>query len=222
MLKVHEIFQTIQGEGYDTGVPVIFIRLYGCNLKCSYCDQDQSGVTPREVTVGDIVGYLDKCNTNAIKNICITGGEPLMQEDTNFLIDILVEYGYNVSVETNGAILLRENREDRERKFKYVMDLKTPSSGMEKMNCLENLNRLTSQDEIKCVVADDTDLIYVKEVLLNAHNCSAKILISPMFDENDKPVIDGKTLCKTILNDPFLVMKNVRVQLQIHKILGFK
>lgn len=222
MLKVHEIFETIQGEGYDTGIPVIFIRLFGCNLKCPYCDQDQSDVTPREVTVGDIIEYLDKCNTNAIKNICITGGEPLMQEDINFLIDILVEYGYNVSVETNGSILLREIRKDRERKFKYVMDLKTPSSNMEKMNCLENLNRLTSQDEIKCVVANDIDLIYVKEVLVNAPNCSAKILISPMFDKNDKPVIDGKTLCKTILNDPFLVRKNVRVQLQIHKILGFK
>lgn len=208
MLTIHEIFRTIQGEGYDTGLPCTFIRLYGCNLKCVYCDQPQKLGDARKMTIEEIIEEVEKLQ---VKNICITGGEPLKQGNVYSLINHLVALGYNVSIETNGSVPLRV---EENRKYKYVMDVKCPSSRVEKSNRLENLAKLTENDEVKFVIADKSDYYYMRTVL-EVNPTKAKVLLSPMFDSNLKQTI-GKDLSEWVLEDNL----DVRIQIQMHKILG--
>lgn len=209
MLRVHEIFSTIQGEGYDTGLPCTFVRLFGCNVKCSYCDQPQYPCDLKRMTPANVVSEVRKLRVN---NVCITGGEPLMQEEIFVVIYELVALGYNVSIETNGTIPLEDY--SNKRSYKYVMDVKCPSSGIADKNYLANLNELHTTDEVKFVIADREDYDFMKGII-NKYPTRAKILLSPMFDVNQKQEI-GKDLCKWVLEDRL----NVRIQIQIHKVLG--
>ena len=208
MLVIHEIFRTIQGEGYDTGIPCTFIRLFGCKLKCAYCDQPQKSEDARQMSIEEIMEIVDALG---VKNICITGGEPLQQENVYNLIDQLVLFGYNVSIETNGSILVRDTKD---RQYKYVLDIKCPSSREDKSNRFENLHRLNENDEVKFVIADKSDYYYMRAVL-EVNPTKAKVLLSPMFDHNLKQTI-GKDLCDWVLDDNL----DVRIQIQLHKILG--
>lgn len=208
MLAVHEIFTTIQGEGYDTGIPCTFIRLFGCNINCIYCDQPQNKEDMKKMSVEQIIEEVEKLGIN---NICVTGGEPLAQKNCYLLIENLDRLGYNVSVETNGSIFIPYNSV---RDYKYVMDVKLPSSKMDNHNILTNLTRLTSKDEVKFVIADREDYECMLQVL-DVLPTKAKILLSPMFDPNQKQTI-GKDLCKWMLEDKL----DARISVQMHKILG--
>ena len=208
MLRIHEIFSTIQGEGYDTGIPCTFVRLFGCNVKCTYCDQPQCKSDLKKMSVGKVV---DEIRRLRIKNVCITGGEPFIQEEVYTLIYELVSLGYAVSIETNGTV---EIPDTVRRSYKYVMDVKCPSSGVHHKNLLNNLKVLHPSDEVKFVIANEEDYNYMKTVL-RQYPTHAKILLSPMFDVNLKQTI-GKDLCDWVLRDKL----DVRIQIQMHKVLG--
>lgn len=212
MLYYDEIFASIQGESSDSGKPCIFIRLFGCPVGCCYCDQPQDPKQKKRISIESIVNKVIKFK--GIKNICITGGEPLIYEDVLPLTWELMSMDYKVSIETSGCIPLPKC--NYRRSYKYVMDIKCPSSGVEHKNVFENLIHLQSNDEVKFVIADIVDYEYMKEVL-KKYPTSASILLSPMFNRVNKPVI-GDELVQWVLEDKL----NVRIQIQLHKILGVK
>lgn len=204
-----EVFQSIQGESKDSGIPCTFVRLFGCNVHCTYCDQPQK--VKKKISVRNLV---EKVRKFANEHVCITGGEPLIQEDVYPLIYELMSYGYKVSIETNGCVPIEDCT--YQRSFRYVMDVKCPSSGVSHRNIYDNLIHLQSNDEVKFVIADRKDYVFMKSVL-RSYPTSASILVSPMFDQNLKAVI-GKELVDWILEDKL----KVRIQLQIHKLLDVK
>lgn len=211
MLFYHEIFCSIQGEGYDTGLPTVFVRLYGCNLKCTYCDQPQKPSDSKRISVGKIVSEVR--SYRGVKNVCITGGEPLNQPEVYALIYELQTLHYKVSIETNGSVPIEDVKYVRS--YKYVMDIKTPSSGESHRNYYPNMKILHSNDEVKFVVANREDYDFMKEVL-RKYPTRAKVLVSPMFNTLLKPVI-GNELIDWLLEDG---LGDIKVQLQIHKFLG--
>ena len=210
MLFYDEIFCSIQGESTDSGLPCIFIRLFGCPVGCSYCDQPQKIEQKKRTSIGSIVNKVVKFR--GVKNVCITGGEPLIYDDVLPLVWELLSMDYRVSIETSGCVPIQDL--GYRRSYKYIMDIKCPSSGVEHKNIFDNLIKLQTNDEVKFVIADRNDYEYMKKVL-KKYPTSASILVSPMFDKNQKAVI-GKELVEWILEDRL----NVRVQIQLHKILG--
>lgn len=205
---IHEIFTSINGETSYSGEPTTFVRLFGCNVQCTYCDQPQTKKDRKKMCVKKVV---DEVRKRMVTNVCITGGEPLLQDEVYQVIYELCDLGYNVIVETNGTIPIDDYSR---RSYHFIMDVKTPSSGVEHLNQYSNLEVLLPNDEVKFVIADRKDYEYMKRVLKN-YSTSAKILVSPMFDKDLKPVI-GKELIDWILEDKL----NVKVQIQIHKVLG--
>lgn len=214
MLRVHEIFDTIQGEGYDTGLPCTFVRLYGCSVGCSFCDQPQHINETRKMTIDEIVAEVESIG---IKYICVTGGEPLEQKEALDMIKTLADKGYKVTVETSGVVPLVL---DDTRNFKYVMDVKCISSGVYNKNDYSNLAKLRETDEVKFVIADRFDYNFAKNVLKTSPT-KAKVLLSPMFDPNLKQHV-GTDLCKWLVEDNKKERFSARIQLQIHKILNVK
>ena len=212
MIFYDEIFCSIQGESSDSGLPCIFIRLFGCPVGCSYCDQPQKLSQKKRISVDNILKQVFKFK--GVKNICITGGEPLIYEEVIPLTQELMRNGYKVSIETSGCVPIEDA--GYRRSFKYVMDIKCPSSGVSHKNIFENLLKLQFNDEVKFVIADREDYEYMKKVL-KKHPTSASILVSPMFDKDWKAVI-GSELVDWIIEDRL----NVRVQIQLHKILNVK
>lgn len=210
MLFYDEIFLSIQGESSDSGKPCVFVRLFGCPIGCSYCDQPQDIKNKKKISIGNVVSKIIKFK--GVKNVCITGGEPLIYPETLPLVWELLSMRYNVSIETSGCIPI--DKDTYRRSYKYVMDIKTPSSGVEKKNIYENLLHLQSGDEVKYVIADRKDYDFMKGVL-KKYPTLASILVSPMFDKDNNPVI-GKDLVDWVLKDGL----DVRVQIQLHKILG--
>jgi 7-carboxy-7-deazaguanine synthase len=211
MLYYSEIFSSIQGEGLDTGLPTIFVRLYGCNVGCSYCDTVQTPKDRKRISLDNIVKEVTKYK---IPNVCITGGEPLLQPDVYPLIYELQDLGYKVSVETSGCVKIEED--NYRRSFKYVMDVKCPSSGVSQKNKLDNLSVLHANDEVKFVIGDREDYLFARKIL-RSYPTQAKILFSPVFKDG-APVL-GSELVDWILEDCLFY---VRIQLQIHKYLNIK
>ena len=212
MIYLDEVFVSIQGESTDAGLPCVFVRLFGCNVKCNYCDQPQEACNRKRVSVGNLIQMIKK---HRVPYVCITGGEPLIQDDIYPVIYELVSEGYKVSIETNGCVPIDPCTYNRS--FKYVMDVKCPSSGVSNKNVLSNLGNLLPQDEVKFVIADENDYKFAKRIL-RSYPTSAKILFSPMFDDNGKPVISQK-LINWIIKDRLYYVK---VQIQMHKCLGVK
>ena len=207
---LHEVFASIQGEGYDTGLPTVFVRFFGCNVKCVYCDQPQKRSECRTVSLDKVISEIRK---HGISNVCITGGEPLLQNEIYPLIYELVSLGYNVSIETNGTLPIEED--NYKRSFKYVMDVKCPSSGVSDKNLYSNLKNLHPHDEVKFVIKDREDYNFMKTILIK-YPTSARILVSPMFDAKLNPMI-GKDLVEWLVADK---LDHIKLQLQIHKILS--
>lgn len=207
-----EIFLSIQGESSDTGLPCVFVRLFGCPVGCVYCDQPQTPDQRKKISVANIVNQVSKYK--GVKYVCITGGEPLIQKDVIALTWELMHLGYRVSIETSGCVPIEDL--GYRRSFKYVMDIKCPSSGVSEKNIFENLLKLQNNDEVKFVIANREDYDYMKSVL-KKYPTQASILVSPMFDENQKAVI-GSSLVDWVLEDKL----DVRVQIQLHKILEVK
>ncbi len=204
-MKIIEKFVSINGEGLKQGELSVFIRLMGCNLHCSYCDTLYSFINPvyKDESIDDIVSYIKKTN---VKNVTITGGEPLIHEEVNELLIKLDKLGFNVEVETNGSVDVKKFYPN----VSYTIDYKTPSSLMENKMCLENFKNVTKKDSVKFVCGDILDLeksleIMKKYDLINKTNC----MISPVFNKIKlSDIVDF--MIKNNLN-------NVKYSLQIHK-----
>ena len=212
MLYLDDIFVSIQGESTDAGLPCVFVRMFGCNVKCTYCDQPQKACDRKRVSIGNLVQMI---RSHKVPYVCITGGEPLLQKDIYPVIYELLNEGYKVSIETNGCVPIEPSQ--YKRSYKYVMDVKCPSSGVSHINVLENLANLLPHDEVKFVIADEEDYKFAKRIL-RSYPTPAKIIFSPMFDKKGNPVI-SQQLVDWIIKDKFYY---ARVGVQIHKFLGVK
>lgn len=214
VLYYHEVFPSIQGESTDAGRPCLFVRLYGCNIGCSYCDQPQTPKDRKKISLGNL---MNKILRYGIPYVCITGGEPLMQWNSVYpLILELCAEGVEVSIETSGCYSIEPD--PYHRSFKYVMDVKCPSSGVSHKNILDNLMNLQAKDEVKFVVSNEEDYKYAKQVL-NSHPTLAKILFSPCFTEDGKAPV-AKDLTEWLIRDNLFY--NTRMQIQMHKVIGVR
>ncbi|MEZ4549036.1 MAG: radical SAM protein [Desulfobacterales bacterium] len=155
VLTVNEIFYSLQGESLYAGLPCVFVRLTGCNLRCSYCDTTYAYASG---TVLSIRNILDQTRQYQCRLFEITGGEPLCQPNTPALVDALLSAGYTVLMETNGT---RDIRMVDSRCIK-ILDIKCPGSGESDKNDFENLNRLSANDQVKFVITDRADYEFAK------------------------------------------------------------
>ena len=204
MLRVNEIFYSIQGESTFAGFPCIFIRMTGCNLRCTYCDTTYAYDQGDDIRLDSILATVKKFDCSLIE---ITGGEPLIQNETPDLISTLINNGYTVLLETNGS----QDISAVDTRCTRIVDIKCPSSGMDNKNYWKNLDYITPNDQLKFVIAHRQDYLYAKKVLdAAAIKRIKKLLInfSPVFNE-----IDLKDLAEWILEDNL----PVRLQIQLHK-----
>lgn len=210
MYKVNEIFVSIDGEGVRTGLPTVFIRLYGCNLKCSYCDTRYS-CENSEYTEMSLMDILEQVLSYGVPRVTLTGGEPLIHEGVKDLINSLVVNDIEVNIETNGAVDLSDFWEFRySSKVIITMDYKCASSGMEDKMKLWNLKLLQPKDVIKFVVSNYNELEKM-EYILEESECKAQPYVSPVFG-----AIEPKELVEYVLDNK---LNNVKVQVQLHKII---
>lgn len=212
VVRYHEVFRSIQGETTEMGKPCIFIRLSGCPIGCSYCDT--TGLSNTRASIETLMNKVKDFKWP--KRVCITGGEPLLYRDGDLypLVYELQDEGYEVTIETSGCIKIPDDVYNRS--FRYIMDVKCPSSRVSHKNVLENLLHLSFKDEVVFVIADRNDYDYMRSVLKH-YPTQATILLSPMFDREDHPVI-GEDLVQWMLDDRL----DYRVQIQMHKCLGVK
>lgn len=209
-LKVNTIFTTLQGEGKYTGYPTTFVRLFGCNMRCTYCDSMYAVVGKQWKTMG-VKKIVEEVKKMKNKHVCITGGEPLIQENVYPLIYELVQAGHVVNIETNGGVDL----EEREfRSFAYTMDVKGLSSGAEHQNIYENLAKLTERDEVKFVIGNIEDYVFAKDVI-RQYPTRANIIFSPLFRGKNSKI--AEELAQWIMEDK---IPKVRLGLQTHKFLN--
>lgn len=220
-MKVVEIFKSIDGEGLRTGTPVTFIRLHGCNLRCSYCDTKYSyGNNPyTEMTVDEIIKKVEELG---LKRITLTGGEPLIHEDVSILIVKLLNFGYDINVETNGSVSLQAYYNYRNSlgyrvvpgHLMFTIDYKSISSGMNNLNNLENFNYASMEelDVYKFVVGSIEDLEDMKRVI-EKYKLDEKfvIYVSPVFGK-----IEPKQIVEYVLENN---LQEVVVQVQLHKVI---
>lgn len=201
-VKINEIFKSIQGETTFQGLPSIFIRITGCNLRCNWCDTKYAYYDGVDYSVDEILKIVEKYHC---KYIVITGGEPLIQKETPVLVEHLIKGGYKVLVETNGSMDISVLHPDT---FKIV-DIKCPGSGMTEKMLWQNIGYLSPHDEVKFVVADYNDYHWIKSIITSfklPDICT--VLISPAYG-----LLDPIILAEWIINDNL----PVRLQLQIHK-----
>ena len=205
MAKINEIYYSVQGEGFHAGLPCVFVRFTYCNLRCTYCDTEYAFYEGKDILVPDIISEVKKYNCNLVE---ITGGEPLVQMDECLnLMKQLCDEGFEVLIETGGSLSIK----DIDPRVKIILDLKCPSSGMEKKNLYENINYLKPNDELKFVIGNREDYDWTTEILRKydlQNKC--KILFSVVFGK-----LEPVQLVNWILEDKL----NVRFQLQMHKFI---
>ncbi|MGJ8662015.1 MAG: 7-carboxy-7-deazaguanine synthase QueE [Marinicella sp.] len=203
-LKIFEIFHSLQGESAFTGLPTVFVRLTGCPLRCIWCDTEYAFFGGQWQHFDDILNTIQQYNT---PYVCVTGGEPLAQKRVIKLLDLLIDKGYKVSLETAGSLSVEQVNPA----VIKVVDLKAPGSGEVEKNDYQNLNFMHTDDQIKFVIADENDYQWSKN-LISEHNITAKcqVLMSPVAD-----VLPPKILADWILQDQL----KVRFQIQLHKYL---
>ena len=203
-MKVVEIFKSIDGEGIRAGFPVTFIRLFGCNLRCSYCDSlyacDGTGYSDMNIEEILIEVYKLGC-----KRITLTGGEPLIHKDSKKLIVALITDGFEVNIETNGSIPVGDVMLSN---VILTVDYKCPTSGMESKMHMTNLERLRDKDVLKFVVGSREDLDVCRRL---RKFTKAQIFISPVFGK-----IEPKEIVEYMLVNE---MEDCRIQLQLHKFI---
>lgn len=221
-LPVSEIFYSIDGEGCRTGAPAVFIRLFGCNLKCRYCDSkyacDASEGKFMNMTIEEIVKAVQEYEP--CKCVTLTGGEPLIHKPVKQLVTLLRHYGYWVNIETNGSIDLASFVKAQEEEYGpkkcamdyfFTMDWKSFSSGEADKMLESNLDVLTTNDVLKFVVSTHADLDQMKIVLDSHPDLAAQVYVSPVWGEmTPAHIVD-------YIKDMKLVY--VRVQVQLHKII---
>lgn len=204
MLKVSEIFYSLQGESNTVGLPTVFIRLTGCPLRCHYCDTHYAFSGGEKMLLPDIFAEIKKYDC---KTVCVTGGEPLAQAACLELLTKLADEKFNVSLETSGALDVSKV----DNRIIKVMDLKTPSSGEVEKNNYENIEFLTAQDQVKFVIAGNDDYNWSKKIMADydlVNRC--QVLFSPVV-----PTQNPTELAEKVLADRL----PVRFQIQLHKLL---
>mgnify|MGYP001249014964 FL=1 len=202
MLEVTEIYKSVQGESTYMGLPCVFIRLTGCNLRCVWCDTPHAFHDGKKLSIHQII---DKVKSYDINLVEITGGEPLLQKEVFPLMESLLKNKFKVMLETSGSLAIN----NVPAKVIKIIDLKCPGSGEENKNLWENLNHLTSTDEIKFVIADKNDYEWSKKVLQDYElDKKVPVLFSPVFEK-----LKLKDLTEWILEDNL----PVRLHTQLHK-----
>ncbi|WP_297187703.1 7-carboxy-7-deazaguanine synthase QueE [uncultured Porticoccus sp.] len=204
-VRITEIFYSLQGESSTVGLPTVFVRLTGCPLRCHYCDTEYAFYGGERRSIEQV---LDEVSTFKASRVCVTGGEPLAQKSCLPLLTALCDKGYQVSLETAGALSLAEV----DPRVIKVMDLKTPASGEVNRNLYENIAYLKPSDQIKFVICDRQDYEWARMKLdeFDLPGCVTDILFSPSFGQQD-----ATELAEWVLNDRL----PVRFQLQLHKLL---
>lgn len=210
--KVVEQFISINGEGRRAGQLAMFIRFAGCNLNCEYCDTKWANEKNVEYTEHTSEELVDIMQESGVKNITLTGGEPLIQEGIGYLLERLRKLeDIRVEIETNGSVNIKPYMKNEPDNVSFTLDYKTGASGMERKMCLDNYKNVRSQDTVKFVVGSIEDIEQTKRII-NQYNLTKKgcgIFISPCFGKIEPEEI-VKYLVEHRLND-------VNVQLQLHK-----
>jgi len=201
-LKIHEIFHSLQGESNLVGLPTVFVRLTGCPLRCTWCDTEYAFHGGQWQSYGEILEQVKQHNT---PYVCVTGGEPLAQKRVHGLLDLLVDEGFTVSLETAGSISVEQVNPA----VLKVVDMKAPGSGEVSKNHYPNLSLLTTKDQVKFVIADKQDYQWSKELISEYQlQQRCQVLMSPVADG-----LPAKDLADWILQDQL----PVRFQIQLHK-----
>ena len=209
--KVAEKFVSINGEGPRAGEIAVFLRFCGCNLNCSYCDTRWANTSDVKYEIASAEEIVEYVKSTGVKNVTLTGGEPLLQADIARLIVLLGASGAEVEIETNGSVPLKDFVSLTPRPA-ITADYKLPSSGMEKYMLTENFSYLTLRDAVKFVVGDKCDLARAEEIIKGyglIDRC--RIYFSPVFGKI-KPEEIAEFMKERKLN-------GVRLQLQLHKII---
>ncbi|WP_299579999.1 7-carboxy-7-deazaguanine synthase QueE [uncultured Microbulbifer sp.] len=204
-LRISEIFYSLQGEARECGLPTVFVRLTGCPLRCTYCDSEYAFYGGERMTLEQI---LQQVQSYPARYVCVTGGEPLAQPNCLPLLEALCDAGYSVSLETSGAMPV-ENVDPR---VSRVVDLKTPASGEQHRNRMENMQVLTRRDQIKFVICDRSDYDWARFTLdqYRLPERVGEVLFSPSYEQ-----LPARQLAEWILQDGL----PVRMQMQLHKLL---
>lgn len=204
VIKINEIFFSLQGESSRIGLPTVFIRLTGCPMRCNYCDTAYAFNGGENLTIHAILAKVASYKT---QYITVTGGEPLAQRECLDLLTTLCDSSYEVSLETGGALSIK----DVDPRVKVILDIKTPGSGEVKNYHWPNLNYLKAKDEIKLVITDHEDYLWAKNTIQEKNLLgNFDILFSPSFEQ-----VESQDLAEWILKDQL----PVRLQLQLHKII---
>ncbi len=204
MLRVTEIFRSIQGESTHAGRPCTFVRLTGCPMRCVWCDSEYTFTGGEHYTIESILAQVKAFGCNLVE---VTGGEPLAQKEAFQLIEQLCDQGYEVLIETGGYV----STAALDPRAKVILDIKCPASGEEARNDWSNLSRLRAdKDEVKFVIADEGDWTYTKRLIEQAQleTRTKAILISPAWG-----LVDLQKLADWVSSSGL----NVRMQLQLHK-----
>jgi 7-carboxy-7-deazaguanine synthase len=202
LIKINEIFHSIQGESSYSGYPTVFVRTSGCHLRCTYCDTQYAYYEGRALHVDEII---EKIQTFGADYVCLTGGEPLLQKEIYTLSKQLCDLNFKVSIETSGDI----DCKDLDPRVRKVIDVKTPDSGAPHAFCQTNLNFADVNSEFKFVICSESDFDWA-ENFCSEYRLFEKtnVLYSPSHG-----VIDQKWLAKKILS----ARSKARLQLQLHK-----
>ena len=217
-LRLTEIFYSLQGEALTSGLPTIFVRLTGCPLRCVYCDTEYAFTGGERQSLETIIETI---KSYPCKRICLTGGEPLAQPNAIELMKRLLSDGYEISLETAGALTVA----NVPKAVSKVMDLKTPSSGEVDKNLWSNLDYLTQHDQIKFVIMNRTDYDWAKAMLIEheLNDLVGTVWFSPMFnvaeDIDDEVSPDVPLLARELAEWMLADALPVRFQLQLHKII---
>ena len=202
-LKITETFVSIQGEADAIGWPTLFIRLTGCPLRCVYCDTQYAFHGGEWRTVEQL---LEVASGSGVRHVCVTGGEPLAQKACLDLLEGLCDSGYQVSLETSGAMDVAPV----DPRVSRVVDLKTPDSGEVARNKLANLGVLNARDQLKIVVCSRNDYEWARDLLKAEGPMPCQVLLSPTWGQ-----VEPRELAEWILADRL----DVRLQVQLHKYL---
>jgi 7-carboxy-7-deazaguanine synthase len=203
-LRITEIFFSLQGETRTVGLPTVFVRLTGCPLRCQYCDTAYAFSGGKQYTIDEVLAEVSQFQTHYVT---VTGGEPLAQKTCLPLLSRLCDRGYEVSLETSGALPVSEV----DARVVKVLDIKTPGSKEESRNDWQNITHLLPHDQIKFVICDEADYLWAKDVL-QQHQLSSRcqVLFSPSYQQ-----LAPGMLADWILRDQL----TVRLQIQLHKVL---
>ncbi len=203
-LRITEVFYSLQGEARTVGVPTVFVRLTGCPLRCQYCDTEYAFQGGDWWSLDSIIAEVVQYQA---AHVTVTGGEPLAQPNCLPLLSQLCDKGFQVSLETSGALDISAV----DARVSRVMDIKTPGSGEQDRNLTDNIDCLTAHDQIKFVICDQNDYMWAREMMIRyelADRC--EILMSPSYGQ-----VEAKQLAGWILEDRL----PVRFQMQLHKLL---